>query len=110
MFRGESILTRRILVIVLGVVAPTVMFCGQILAEDASSNKTASQAARTPEAPLTTAPESTPPVSFVDLSADRPSGPQVKTIGGLRTRGPERAKVTIVGRPYQRARIVGEDG
>ena len=86
------------------------MFCGQILAEDTSSNNATSRAARTPEVPLTTAPESTPPVSFVDLSADRSSGPQVKTIGGLRTRGPERAKVTIVGRPYQRARIVGEDG
>lgn len=88
---------------------------GQSVAQDAPSTESASKPTRSPTAPVTIAPETDPPtthppVRFADISTKGPSGPQVKTIGGLRPRGPERAKVTIVGRPNQKARIVGEDG
>ena len=116
--RGKSILTRSAIATVFGAVALTATICEQILAEDAPATTAPSQATRTiqtPERPLTTAPESIapalhPPVRFDDVTTDKPSGPQIKTIRGQRPKGPDRAKVTIVGRPNQRARIIGEDG
>ena len=111
-------IVRRILTIVLGGVALTSIFCEQSLAEDVPATAGSSQETRTTQAPehlTTTAPESTASVfqalvQSIDPSSGKRLGPKIKTIGGLRPKGPERARVTIVGRPNQETWIIGEDG
>ena len=118
MLGGKSIVHRRILVSVLGAVTFAIIFCGQSSAEDVQAVPAPSQETQTTQPlkhPAIIAPESTAPILQPTMkpivrSLEKRSGPKIKLIRGQRPKGPDRAKVTIVGRPNQQTRIVGEDG